>query len=171
MSKLLSGRDFASQGGGWVVIQSVLMLTTFLLAVMYPGRWINLPMMISGGILFILGAGFGIAGVLGLGRNRTPFPRPRAGSQLIQHGICRQDATSPLYQRHAGLGKLSLNLAKCARVWGQPDLAPVFSRQSPPGRGVAPPNLFGLCSVCPARAAVFAAVRTRDERMNLDCNF
>ena len=37
--------------------------------------------------MFIVGGYFGIAGVIVLGRNRTPYPQPRAGSELVQRGI------------------------------------------------------------------------------------
>ncbi len=40
-----------------------------------------------GATLFLLAAVVGLTGVAHLDRNRTPFPRPRAGSRLIQRGI------------------------------------------------------------------------------------
>jgi len=50
-----------------------------------------------GGLALFALAGFiGIAGVAKLGRNRTPFPRPRADSQLITAGIYRW-MRHPLY--------------------------------------------------------------------------
>lgn len=38
-------------------------------------------------LLLVAGAFFGIAGAAALGRNRTIFPRPRAGATLVVHGI------------------------------------------------------------------------------------
>jgi protein-S-isoprenylcysteine O-methyltransferase Ste14 len=46
--------------------------------------------------LFGVGGYFGIAGVFVLGKNRTPFPQPRAGSELVQHGIYAR-VRHPLY--------------------------------------------------------------------------
>jgi len=61
-----------------------------------PGDWHSPAGLIAGAVLLVASAVVGIAGVVHLGRNRTPFPSPRAGSILIQHGIyawCRH----PLY--------------------------------------------------------------------------
>ena len=46
--------------------------------------------------LFALAAFTGIAGVVALGRNRTPFPAPVAGGELVSDGIFRV-VRHPLY--------------------------------------------------------------------------
>jgi protein-S-isoprenylcysteine O-methyltransferase Ste14 len=89
-------QSFAARGGWWVVAQSVLMLAVIALAVGFPGDWTRGPISGIGFLLFALGGYFGIAGVLVLGRNRTPFPQPRAGSELIQRGIYSR-VRHPLY--------------------------------------------------------------------------
>ena len=89
-------KSFAARGGWWVVAQSILMLAVIALAVGFPGDWTRGTIIGTGFLLFALGGYFGIAGVLVLGRNRTPFPQPRTGSQLIQRGIYAH-VRHPLY--------------------------------------------------------------------------
>jgi protein-S-isoprenylcysteine O-methyltransferase Ste14 len=96
MSKVYSARSFAVRGGAWVAAQSILMVTAIMLAVMFPGDWTQIPVIVTGAGLFIVGGYFGIAGVIVLGRNRTPFPQPREGSELVQHGIYAR-VRHPLY--------------------------------------------------------------------------
>ncbi len=80
-------RDFIKRGGVWVLAQSGLMLAVIVLGVLFHGDW-NFGVAATTG-LGLLGASawFGIAGVSALGRNRTPFPQPTEGSQLVQRGI------------------------------------------------------------------------------------
>lgn len=48
-------------------------------------RW---PGVCTAGLVLLLVSGvFGIAGVMVLGRNTTPFPQPRDGAHLVQSGI------------------------------------------------------------------------------------
>lgn len=96
MTELYSARSFAARGGWWVVAQTILMLATTLLAVMYLGRYTDLAFSGAGFALFTFGGYFGIAGVMALGKNRTPFPQPRAGSMLVEHGIYAR-VRHPLY--------------------------------------------------------------------------
>ena len=96
MSEMLSSSSFAARGGGWVVAQSILMLAVILLGVVFHGDWTRIPLIAVGALLFVVGGYFGIAGVLVLGRNRTPYPQPREGSALIQHGIYSR-VRHPLY--------------------------------------------------------------------------
>ena len=60
------------------------------------GRYANLAFSGAGFALFTIGGYFGITGVIVLGKNRTPFPQPRAGSELVQHGIYAR-VRHPLY--------------------------------------------------------------------------
>lgn len=96
MTDAHASSTFAARGGWWVVAQFILMLAVIILAVMYPGDWTRLPVIAVGAGLFALGGYFGVAGVLVLGRNRTPFPQPRTGSELIQRGIYAR-VRHPLY--------------------------------------------------------------------------
>ncbi len=84
------------RGTIWVVIQSVLMLAVVGLGVVCQGDWTRSWMIAAGATLFLAGGIFGVAGVLVLGRNRTPFPQPREGSQLVQHGVYAR-VRHPLY--------------------------------------------------------------------------
>jgi protein-S-isoprenylcysteine O-methyltransferase Ste14 len=72
------------------------MLAVIVPGVIYHGDWTQTWMMAAGAVLFVVGGVFGVAGVIVLGRNRTPFPRPREGSQLVQHGIYAR-VRHPLY--------------------------------------------------------------------------
>lgn len=96
MTERQSGKDFVARGGVWVVAQSILMLAVIGLGVMFPGDWTRIWVIVLGAALFIVGGYFGIAGVLVLGKNRTPYPQPRDGSALVQHGIYAR-MRHPLY--------------------------------------------------------------------------
>jgi protein-S-isoprenylcysteine O-methyltransferase Ste14 len=87
---------FLERGGAWVLTQSMLMGAVIVLAVMVHGDWTSLPVMAAGVVLFVAGGALGIAGVAVLGRNRTPFPQPRDGSELVQRGIYAR-MRHPLY--------------------------------------------------------------------------
>lgn len=87
---------FLERGGAWVIAQSILLLLVVVLGVVCAGDWTNVPIIAAGAVLFCLGGGIGIAGVRVLGRNRTPFPQPRADSALIEHGIYAR-LRHPLY--------------------------------------------------------------------------
>lgn len=87
---------FLARGGAWVVLQSVLMTAVLALGVVCPGDWTRGLVSAAGAGLFVVGGGCGIAGVLALGRHRTPFPQPRADAELIQRGIYAR-VRHPLY--------------------------------------------------------------------------
>jgi len=84
------------RGGIWVIVQSVLMLAVIVLGVGKSGDWTRTGVIIAGVLLFMVGGVLGVAGVMVLGRNRTPYPRPREGSELVQRGIYRL-VRHPLY--------------------------------------------------------------------------
>lgn len=88
--------NFLARGGAWVVVQFVLMTAVIVLGVMFHGDWTRLPVIAAGAVLFVMGGYFGIAGVAVLGRNRTPYPQPREGSELVQRGIYAR-VRHPLY--------------------------------------------------------------------------
>lgn len=89
-------RTFWHSGGAWVLAQSVLMTAVILLGVVFHGDWTNTAVIVPGVAVFLAGGVVGIAGVWVLGRNRTPFPRPRERSEFIQHGIYAR-VRHPLY--------------------------------------------------------------------------
>jgi protein-S-isoprenylcysteine O-methyltransferase Ste14 len=77
-----------SRGGAWVCAQFPLSAAAMLVSmvgprlpsvVRQPGRWIGSALLGGGGVLFL-------AGLRGLGRQLTPFPKPRAGATLVQSG-------------------------------------------------------------------------------------
>lgn len=78
---------FLERGGAWVLTQFFLMTAVILLAVIFHGDWARVWLITAGSGLFALGGVFGIAGVAVLGRNRTPFPKPREHSEFVQRGI------------------------------------------------------------------------------------
>jgi len=78
--------ELGKRGEGWVVFQiilfGILILTTRF-------SFIELPDAIRyAGVIFLcIGGIFGTAGVIYLGRNLTPFPRPRDSGELVRRGI------------------------------------------------------------------------------------
>jgi protein-S-isoprenylcysteine O-methyltransferase Ste14 len=96
MTELHSATSFVARGGWWVVAQSILMLAAVILAVLFPGQFTIGPILVTGVALFAGGGYFGIAGVIVLGKNRTPYPQPREGSELVQRGIYAR-VRHPLY--------------------------------------------------------------------------
>ncbi|MGZ8940022.1 MAG: methyltransferase family protein [Limisphaerales bacterium] len=91
-----SASGFLQRGGVWVILQSILMTAVVVLGVIFHGDWTRLAIIAMGAGLFLIGGYFGIAGVLILGRNRTPFPMPHQDFELVQHGIYAQ-VRHPLY--------------------------------------------------------------------------
>lgn len=45
--------------------------------------WLRIPAV----LMLTIGAAMGVAGAFALGKNRTPFPKPRRGSQLARTGV------------------------------------------------------------------------------------
>ena len=79
--------SFWDRGGLWVIAQSFLMIVVVALGLIFHGQWPRWATHRVGQLLLVLGAVIGIAGALVLGRNRTPFPKPRDDSRLVQTGI------------------------------------------------------------------------------------
>lgn len=80
----------------WVIGQSVLLLAVVGLGVTHRGAWQSETTFVAGAALFALGAVVGVWGVRSLGGSRTPNPTPKAGAELVQHGIYRL-LRHPLY--------------------------------------------------------------------------
>ena len=96
MTERRKSGSFGARGGAWVVVQSILMLAVIGLGVTFHGNGPGWFVLVAGAVLFVAGGFFGIAGVAVLGRNRTPFPQPREGSELVQRGIYAR-VRHPLY--------------------------------------------------------------------------
>ncbi len=79
--------DFLQRGGLWVLGQTTLLSLTVAGGVLCRNQWQSSAVTLCGAGLLLIGAGCGLAGLVSLGRNLTPFPRPAAGSRLVQTGI------------------------------------------------------------------------------------
>jgi protein-S-isoprenylcysteine O-methyltransferase Ste14 len=88
--------SFSQRGGGWVLAQGVLIAAVLTAGPGWAASSAPGALRSVSGLLLAVGAGFGLAGVVATGRQLTPFPKPPAGSVLIQHGIYRY-ARHPLY--------------------------------------------------------------------------
>lgn len=89
-------QSFTQKGGLWVIGQSILMASVLALGPLFQGNARHSALWIVGGILIVVGAYLGIAGVIALGQNRTPYPQPLETATLIQHGIYAH-VRHPLY--------------------------------------------------------------------------
>jgi protein-S-isoprenylcysteine O-methyltransferase Ste14 len=78
---------FIQRGGLWVAGQGGLLLAVVILGAVFRGGGKNLPVLVGGGLFFVIALGCGFAGTVALGRNLTPFPKPSARTQLVQSGI------------------------------------------------------------------------------------
>jgi protein-S-isoprenylcysteine O-methyltransferase Ste14 len=95
--------QFIERGGGWVLAQSVLMLAVLATGPLTRGLDRPAWAWAAAGGLLAAGAVTGLAGAAVLGRNRTIFPRPTAGSALVQRGIYAH-IRHPLYTSVMCLG-------------------------------------------------------------------
>jgi len=102
--------SFFTRGGWWVLGQSVLLVALLALSPWRSGDWSSRTGFWLGVMLLGAGAVFGIAGTRALGRNRTPYPRPLVGGELVQRGIYAL-VRHPLYASLIYLG------AGWALVW------------------------------------------------------
>jgi len=87
--------SMGSRGEGWVLLQfvlfGILLATTRFDRVDLP-HWIQY----TGFIFLVVGGIFGTGGVLSLGKNLTPFPRPKESGSLITRGLY-QCVRHPIY--------------------------------------------------------------------------
>ncbi len=86
---------FGSRGEGWVILQfvlfGILLYTTRFHIFDFP-LWIQYI-----GVIFLAAGGFfGTGGVISLGRNLTPFPKPRESGSLVTIGIYKY-VRHPIY--------------------------------------------------------------------------
>jgi protein-S-isoprenylcysteine O-methyltransferase Ste14 len=74
------------RGEGWFALQlvlfAVILLAPHAAAVSFP-LWLR----IAGLLILALGGAFGTGGVLALGSNLTPFPKPIEGGTLVTSGV------------------------------------------------------------------------------------
>ena len=80
-------RSFLQRRGGWVAAQVAIFLgwcAALALRTNGPG-WAQG----AGYALALAGAGLVTAGLIGLGRNLTPYPEPVIGGSLVEHGVYR----------------------------------------------------------------------------------
>jgi protein-S-isoprenylcysteine O-methyltransferase Ste14 len=80
----------------WILVQNALTLAVLVLGWKFPGPEPSPWFRFLAGLLLLAGAALGISGVVALGPNRSPHPRPPDGSRLVQHGIYRR-VRHPLY--------------------------------------------------------------------------
>ncbi|MGZ4352944.1 MAG: methyltransferase family protein [Gaiellaceae bacterium] len=86
------------RGGGWVVVQ-VLLIAAVLLSALVGLGWphaLELPAYAVGALLIALGTGLLVAGAVGLGSALTPFPAPRGAQGLTTAGVYGR-ARHPMY--------------------------------------------------------------------------
>ncbi len=96
---------FVQRGGWWVVGQSLLLLAIAILGITSRAASKSLTIFVVGLVLFAVSAVCGIAGLLALGRNLTPFPKPSTTARFVQRGVYGL-SRHPLYTAVfcAGLG-------------------------------------------------------------------
>ena len=73
------------RGEGWLAVQFLLMALVFFSPF---GESVAFPLLLRAlGLLLVLAGGaFGLAGIIGLGSNISPFPKPREGGRLVTDG-------------------------------------------------------------------------------------
>ena len=67
--------------------QGVLLGAVIAGGILYRDQWHGLAFTLWGVVLLLIAAGCGLAGVVSLGRNLTPFPKPSASTRLVKTGI------------------------------------------------------------------------------------
>ena len=89
-------KTFVERGGRWVVAQSALLALVCGLGIRFHNEWRTRVFAVVGWLPVVVGGYLGIAGVLALGRNLTPYPRPVGGAELIKRGVYGQ-IRHPIY--------------------------------------------------------------------------
>jgi protein-S-isoprenylcysteine O-methyltransferase Ste14 len=108
--------DLGPRGEGWFLVQVVILGAIALAGLLGPA-WSGLPRglaAIAGAVLIGAGGLLAVRGVLDLGSNLTPFPRPPRGARLVDTGAFR-------LVRHPIYGGLILG----AFGWGLVTASPV----------------------------------------------
>lgn len=81
--------EFSARGGWWVLAQIPVMLGAILVPLLWGATQFDGANAIqaAGAAVTTLGILFSLAGLVALGRNLTPFPRPPAHAPLRQSGV------------------------------------------------------------------------------------
>jgi protein-S-isoprenylcysteine O-methyltransferase Ste14 len=88
MNKKKSERKFPfGKRGEWWVFLQILIFISIAASANYFTVSVALSLRIIGIILLITGGILGSTGILYLGRNLTPFPRPKDDTRLVFHGV------------------------------------------------------------------------------------
>lgn len=74
------------RGEGWVILQ-LIVGAAILLATPFGRVNFGGAEQVVGVALIVLGGAFGVLGIIGLGSNLTPFPKPKDNGQLVTQGI------------------------------------------------------------------------------------
>lgn len=75
-----------SRGEGWVVVQFVAG-AAILVATAFARLDLGVAGQIAGIAFLVVGGVLGLLGIIGLGRNLTPFPKPLEGAHLVTRGV------------------------------------------------------------------------------------
>ena len=79
--------NFLQRGGLWVLGQAALLGVVIAGGILCRNQWHSLACTLFGGGLLLIASACGLAGVVSLGRNLPPFPKPSASTRLVQTGI------------------------------------------------------------------------------------
>jgi protein-S-isoprenylcysteine O-methyltransferase Ste14 len=83
------------RGEGWFILQIVLFVIIFLVPAFAPFQF-PIELRAFGLLALLIGGAMGTLGLLNLGVNLSPFPKPIEGGQLVTHGAYRF-ARHPIY--------------------------------------------------------------------------
>jgi protein-S-isoprenylcysteine O-methyltransferase Ste14 len=78
---------FLERGGMWVLLQAVLVVAIIGLGLGFHTAQLNRAIAVTGVIIMVAGVAFCAAGMLALGRQLTPFPKPLPQARLVRCGI------------------------------------------------------------------------------------
>jgi protein-S-isoprenylcysteine O-methyltransferase Ste14 len=81
------GNGFSQRGGWWVVGQFMFVFPIVIFGIVFRTASKPFPLILCGLVFLAVSATCGLCGVMALGRNLTPFPKPSAGAQFVQRGI------------------------------------------------------------------------------------
>ncbi len=76
------------RGEGWFLLQMVLFAIIFFTPAIAPFRF-PIELRVLGGVILLSGGGLGTAGLLSLGSNLSPFPKPIENGRLVTDGAYR----------------------------------------------------------------------------------
>jgi len=80
-------KGFVQRGGRWVLVQAGFIIAIGILGITSRIESGHRLLSLVGISFFVVAALCGFLGMAALGRNLTPFPKPSATGQFVQHGI------------------------------------------------------------------------------------